>query len=186
MKSSCPQALSHQQFTVMSRENSLSRGSLLKEHVVNTNGISLHVTEQGEGQAVLSATAFQIPPIRGADRCKLSRQSWLFAECLNEGDLSVADQLVSPDFTGPAGKGPDAFKAMISPLRQGFPDLRFIIQDMVAEGSRGVVRWTWQGTHRGMLFILGATGGIGRHLVRLAMEHRHFCYGLRALTQENR
>ena len=24
------------------------------------------------------------------------------------------------------------------------------------------------------LFILGATGGIGRHLVRLAMEHSHF------------
>ena len=24
------------------------------------------------------------------------------------------------------------------------------------------------------LFILGATGGIGRHLVRLAMEHGHF------------
>src|ERR1700722_20295643 len=74
----------------------------------------------------------------------------LFAECLNEGDLSVADQLVSPDFTGPSGKGPDAFKAMISPLRQGFPDLRFIIQDMLAEGSRVVVRWTSQGTHRGM------------------------------------
>ena len=57
--------------------------------------------------------------------------NWLFAECLNEGDLSVADQLVSPDFTGPAGKGPEGFKAMISPLRHGFPDLRFIIQDMV-------------------------------------------------------
>ena len=31
----------------------------------------------------------------------------LFAECLNEGELSLADQLVSPDFTGPGGKGPE-------------------------------------------------------------------------------
>ena len=84
--------------------------------------------------------------------------NWLFAECLNEGDLSVADQLVSPDFAGPAGKGPEGFKAMISPLRQGFPDLRFIIQDMVAEGSRVVVRWTSQGTHRGMFAGTAPTG----------------------------
>ena len=82
----------------------------------------------------------------------------LFAECLNEGDLSVADQLVSPDFTGPAGKGPEGFKAMISPLRQGFPDLHFTIQDMVAEGSRVVVRWTSHGTHRGMFAGTAPTG----------------------------
>jgi steroid delta-isomerase-like uncharacterized protein len=82
----------------------------------------------------------------------------LFAECLNEGDLSVADQLVSPDFTGPSGKGPESFKAMISPLRQGFPDLRFTIQEMVAEGSRVVVRWTSYGTHRGMFAGTAPTG----------------------------
>jgi len=83
---------------------------------------------------------------------------WLFAECLNEGNLSVADQLVSPDFMGPAGKGPAGFKAMISPLRQGFPDLRFTIQEVVAEGSRVVVRWTSQGTHHGMFAGTPPTG----------------------------
>ena len=51
----------------------------------------------------------------------------------------MADQLVSPNFTGPAGKGPDGFKAMILPLRQGFPDLHFTIQDMLVEGSQLVV-----------------------------------------------
>ena len=70
----------------------------------------------------------------------------------------MADQLVSPGFTGPAGKGSEGFKAMISPLRQGFPDLRFIIQDMVTEGSRVVVRWTSQGTHRGMFAGTAPTG----------------------------
>jgi steroid delta-isomerase-like uncharacterized protein len=84
--------------------------------------------------------------------------NWLFAKCLNQGDLSVADQLVSPDFTGPAGKGPEGFKAIILPLRQGFPDLRFTIHDMVAEGSRVVVRWTSHGTHRGMFAGTAPTG----------------------------
>ncbi len=81
----------------------------------------------------------------------------LFAECLN-ADLSVADQLVSPDFTGPSGKGPEGFKAMISPLRQGFPDLHFAIQEMVAEDSRVVVRWTSHGTHGGMFAGTAPTG----------------------------
>jgi steroid delta-isomerase-like uncharacterized protein len=73
----------------------------------------------------------------------------LYAEFLNTGNPAIADQLISPKFTGPAGNGPEGFKAVISPLRQGFPDLHFKIEDMVAEDSRVVVRWTSKGTHRG-------------------------------------
>jgi hypothetical protein len=41
----------------------------LKTYDVATNGVSLSVTEQGEGPAVLfSATGFRILPIRGAGR----------------------------------------------------------------------------------------------------------------------
>jgi hypothetical protein len=43
-------------------------GPLLKEYDIATNGISLHVTEQGKGQPFFSATGFRILPIRGADR----------------------------------------------------------------------------------------------------------------------
>jgi predicted ester cyclase len=82
----------------------------------------------------------------------------LFAGFLNEGDLSVVDQLVSPKFTGPAGTGPDGIKAMILPLRQGFPDLHFTIQDMLVEGSQVVVRWTSEGTHRGVFAGVAPTG----------------------------
>jgi predicted ester cyclase len=84
--------------------------------------------------------------------------NWLFAEFLNEGDLSVADQLISPDFIGLGGKGPEGYKALISPLRQGFPDLHFTIQDMVVEGSLVVVRWTSKGTHRGVFAGVAPTG----------------------------
>ena len=53
---------------------------------------------------------------------------------LNEGNASIADQLFSPDYSGPDGKGAENIKAFASLLHQGFPDLHFKIQDMVVEG----------------------------------------------------
>jgi len=47
--------------------------SPIKEYDIATNGISLHVTEQGDGPVVLSAMGFRIPLIPGADRWKRSR-----------------------------------------------------------------------------------------------------------------
>jgi steroid delta-isomerase-like uncharacterized protein len=83
---------------------------------------------------------------------------WLYAEFMNKGDPAIADELVSPDCTGPAGKGPDGFKASVMPLRHAFPDLHFKIHDTVVEGSRVAVRWTWQGTHRGPFAGIAPTG----------------------------
>ncbi|EEF62039.1 ester cyclase [Pedosphaera parvula] len=82
----------------------------------------------------------------------------LYAEFLNEGNQAIADQLISSDFAGPAGKGPESYKASVLPLRQAFPDLHFKIQDMVVEGSRVVVRWTWKATHRGPFAGVPPTG----------------------------
>ena len=84
--------------------------------------------------------------------------NWLYAEYLNEGDPAIADQLVSPEFSGPGGKGPAGFKAAIEPLRRAFPDLHFVIHDMIIEGTRVAVRWTWQGTHEAPFAGVPATG----------------------------
>jgi hypothetical protein len=42
--------------------------SIEKMYDINTNGITLHVTEQGDGPAVLFCTGFRILPIRGVGR----------------------------------------------------------------------------------------------------------------------
>lgn len=84
--------------------------------------------------------------------------NWLFAEVLNKGNLSMADQLFSPEFNCPGEKGPEGYKALIIPLRDGFPDLHFTIQDTIVEGSRVVVRWTSKGTHRGVFAGTPPTG----------------------------
>jgi predicted ester cyclase len=83
---------------------------------------------------------------------------WLLAEFLNQGDLSVADQLISPDFAGPAGRGPEGFKAIFAALRHGFPNLQFTIQDLVVEDSRVAVRWTSKGIHDGEFAGAAPTG----------------------------
>ena len=81
-----------------------------------------------------------------------------FIAFLNERNAAVADELVSPAVAGPAGKGPEGYKAMIAPLVKGFPDLLFTIEEMIVEGSRVVVRWTSKGTHNGPFAGVAPTG----------------------------
>ena len=40
----------------------------------------------------------------------------------------------------------------------GFPDRLFVIEDMIAEGDKVVVRYTWHGTHRGEFLGVAPTG----------------------------
>ena len=74
----------------------------------------------------------------------------IFEEGFNRGDLAVLDELVAADFPGPHGKrGPAAFAAVYTTLHGAFPDLRYELQDVAAEGDKVAVRWHWTGTHRG-------------------------------------
>src|ERR1043166_1700759 len=34
-------------------------------------------------------------------------------------------------------------------VRSAFPVLRYTLDDMIAEGDKGLVRWTWRCTHKG-------------------------------------
>ena len=74
----------------------------------------------------------------------------LYEDFINRGQLESIDQLVAADFEGPDGaRGPAAFKANITRVRTGFPDIRFTVEDLIAEGDRVVVRWSWVATHDG-------------------------------------
>jgi predicted ester cyclase len=80
-------------------------------------------------------------------------------DILNAGQLDRLDELVSSDFEGPGGqRGPAAFAAPILALRAAFPDLRYTIEDIVAEGDRVAVRWTWRGTFAGAFRTFRPTG----------------------------
>ncbi len=52
----------------------------------------------------------------------------------------------------------DEQQARIAAFRLAFPDLRFTVEDLVAEGDRVVLRATMRGTHRGPFRGVAPTG----------------------------
>ena len=81
----------------------------------------------------------------------------------NEGDMDVADQVFASDVVlhGAAPglpPGVEGVKAAVTAYRAAFPDLHVTNDDYVAEGDRVASRWSWQGTHKGELFGIPATG----------------------------
>jgi len=87
-----------------------------------------------------------------------------FEELWNKGNLSVADQLFSPNYThhDPAtpdvGRGPESEKKRATLYRTAFPDLQLTIEDIIAEGETVMARWSCRGTHKGDLRGIAPTG----------------------------
>lgn len=73
----------------------------------------------------------------------------LYEAGLNTGDLTAVDRAIAPEFVGAGGRGPAAFARTVVELRAAFPDIRYTIEDVVEEGDRVAIRWTWTGTHEG-------------------------------------
>jgi steroid delta-isomerase-like uncharacterized protein len=74
----------------------------------------------------------------------------IYDEILNTGRLELLGEIISDDFINAQGmKGPDGFAQIITSLRHAFPDIKWEIEDLIAEGDKVVVRWTWTGTNSG-------------------------------------
>jgi steroid delta-isomerase-like uncharacterized protein len=76
----------------------------------------------------------------------------VFDECVADGWVDHDPQNPFPDATGPAG----ARKAM-EHYRAAFPDLRFTIEEQIADGDMVCTRFTGSGTQDGDLPDLPAT-----------------------------
>ncbi|HXU31895.1 MAG TPA: ester cyclase [Thermoanaerobaculia bacterium] len=87
-------------------------------------------------------------------------------EVFNEGNLASIRDFVTPksvhhELGGdsiPAGRSPEWFADSIDFYRVAFPDLRLEIQDQIAENDRVVTRLRMQGTQKGPLVGIGASG----------------------------
>src|SRR5947208_12747268 len=55
-------------------------------------------------------------------------------------------------------QGLEAFKQFLSLYLTAFPDARFTVEDMIAEGDRVVARHTFRGAHQGDLMGIAPTG----------------------------
>ena len=101
----------------------------------------------------------------------------LFLEDLSDSTLDVAAALFHPDFfdhTNPPGMqhGLAGHKAIVDLFFASFPDMRWEIHDLIAEGDRVAARTTMRATHRGEFFGIPATGAAvevtGTHVLRIA------------------
>jgi steroid delta-isomerase-like uncharacterized protein len=84
-------------------------------------------------------------------------------EVLNQGRLERVDDLVAVDFVEvdpfPGQKqGREGLKQVISAFRTAFPDIHWVIEEMLGEGEKVFSRFTWHGTHRSEFFDVPATG----------------------------
>jgi steroid delta-isomerase-like uncharacterized protein len=88
----------------------------------------------------------------------------LFEDVWNKGSMPVADELFAPTYahhdssTPDFGRGPESEKKRANLYRTAFPDVRFTIEDLIAEGETVTARWSCRGTHKGDLNGIAATG----------------------------
>lgn len=75
-----------------------------------------------------------------------------YKEVYGDWNMALVDAVVSPRFVShdwPEGgpTGPKAFHDYYSAIRAAVPDARYVVDDLIAEGDRVVVRWRMLGTH---------------------------------------
>jgi steroid delta-isomerase-like uncharacterized protein len=84
-------------------------------------------------------------------------------EVVNQGHLDRADDLVAVDFVEldplpGQQQGREGLKQVIGAFRIAFPDIHWVIEELIGEGEKVFSRFTWHGTHRGEFFGVPATG----------------------------
>jgi steroid delta-isomerase-like uncharacterized protein len=89
----------------------------------------------------------------------------IIEEVWNKGEYSIVDELVSDEYISQSApetfRGLDSYKQFYSTLRTAFPDIRFTIEDQIAEGDKVVTRWIARATHTGEYQGISPTGRKG-------------------------
>ncbi len=100
-----------------------------------------------------------------------------FEELLSTDNLAVADELLSPGFHFYFAGSPDPmnrerYNEFLVARRAAFPDRRFVVEDMIAEGDKVSARFTMRGTHKGEFRGIAPSGTevtmTGIDMIRLA------------------
>ena len=83
-------------------------------------------------------------------------------DILNRGNFDRANDLVHENFIEldplpGQQQGREGLKAVIAQMRSAFPDMHWVVSEMVAESEKVVTRFTWTGTHRDTFLGIPAT-----------------------------
>jgi steroid delta-isomerase-like uncharacterized protein len=87
-----------------------------------------------------------------------------FVEFINTADVKLSKELISEKavFYAPTSpdplRGPSGYMDVLAMMHGGFPNIKWIVEDLIAENDIVAVHFTLQGTHRGNFFGIPATG----------------------------
>jgi predicted ester cyclase len=86
-----------------------------------------------------------------------------YIDAVNDKRLEELDEIVDANYAERSNvpglpPGLAGFKAAHTMLHESFPDLKFTIDDMIAEGDKVVLRATGSGTNTGAFFGMPPTG----------------------------
>jgi steroid delta-isomerase-like uncharacterized protein len=87
-----------------------------------------------------------------------------FTQFINTASKELAAELISPNaiFYVPGSsepmRGPAGYLAIIAMMREGFPDIQWTLEEMIAEGDKVAARFTMRGTHQGSFHGVPPTG----------------------------
>jgi steroid delta-isomerase-like uncharacterized protein len=102
----------------------------------------------------------------------------LYDEVWNKRKIDLVAELISPShalvdpFVSGSQVGPELYRRRIQELTTSFPDLRFTLDDLIAEKDKVVAAWVISATHKGEFMNIPATGkkvsveGITIHYIR--------------------
>jgi len=84
-------------------------------------------------------------------------------EVINQGRLDACDEIVEENFIEldplpGQQQGREGLKAVIAMMRAAFPDIHWVLDEVIAAGDKVVARFTWTGTHRGTFLGIPLTG----------------------------
>jgi predicted ester cyclase len=78
---------------------------------------------------------------------------------LSGRNINLVDEMLAPSYRNRmTGADLAAFKGMLTGVSTALSDIRFEIDDLVAEGDSVVARWKWEATHTGSLMGEVPTG----------------------------
>jgi steroid delta-isomerase-like uncharacterized protein len=106
-----------------------------------------------------------MPSATTYDLKALSRR-W-FEEVWNKGRAEAIEEMLHPQGiphgigdTSEGRRGPAAFMPFYQAFRRAFPDMRIVVEDVLAEGDQTAIRFSFTGTHSGPgpMKNLAATG----------------------------
>jgi steroid delta-isomerase-like uncharacterized protein len=95
------------------------------------------------------------------NKAVVRRFNELIGEFWRTGDADALDEVLAPEFVYHQPRTPpdlESFKQFLLMFRAAFPDMRYTVEDLIAEGDKVVDRLTWQGTHQGELMGIPPTG----------------------------